>query len=73
MASGIRHPYSRDLYEPDGEGRVRVTRSATGVVGVYGPTGRWIEGAKFDAAPHLCGFISGPRNKHRLAAKPTTS
>jgi hypothetical protein len=77
MASGLRHPYSRDLYEPAGQGRVRVTRDSTGEVGFYAPSGRWIEGAKFDADPHLCGFISGPRTKHRLAAtpepEPTTS
>lgn len=65
MAGGVRHPYSRDLYEPDGQGRVRVTR-VDGEVGYYTPQGRWLAGAKFDADPHLCGWVSAPRNAHRI-------
>lgn len=65
MAGGVRHPYSRDLYELDDQGRVRVTRR-DGEVGYYTAQGRWLEGAKFDADPHLCGWVSSPRNVHRM-------
>lgn len=67
MAGGIRHPYSRDLYEAEG-GRVRITRK-DGEVGYYSSAGKWLEGAKFDADPHLCGWVSAPRNAHRIARK----
>lgn len=66
--NGIVHPYSKDLYERDDTAlRVRVTRT-DGTVGFYAADGRWLEGAKFDADRHLCGWIMAPRNAHRLAA-----
>ena len=42
MTGGIRHPFTRALYEPDGSGGVRVTRD--GVVGHFARDGRWIAG-----------------------------
>lgn len=66
MAAGVRHPYSHDLYEPD-EGRVRITRH-TGEVGYYTSAGRWLEGDRFDADPHLCGWVSSPRAGHRISS-----
>ncbi|GLZ15928.1 hypothetical protein Acsp04_61630 [Actinomadura sp. NBRC 104425] len=65
---GLRHPYTRALYEPDGPGRVRVT-TRDGKVGVYARDGHWLEGEKFDADPHMCSWITGPRAAHRLAGK----
>jgi hypothetical protein len=62
---GLEHPATHDLYEPDGPGRVRVTRG-DGSTGVYARDGRWLEGARFDADPHLCGWIAGPRGVHRI-------
>lgn len=62
---GIKHPYSRALYELDEQGRVKVT-TLDGSVGFYAGDGRWLAGEKFDADPHLCGWISSPRNKHRM-------
>jgi hypothetical protein len=68
MPGGVRHPYSRDLYELDEEGRVRITRR-NGEVGYYSSDGRWLDGVKFDADPHLCGWVSAPRNAHRITAR----
>ncbi|MFD2396605.1 hypothetical protein ACFSVJ_06855 [Prauserella oleivorans] len=38
---------------------MRVTLRS-GEVGYYGADGRWLDGAKFDADPHLCGWVSAP-------------
>lgn len=68
--NGIRHPYSRDLYELDDDGsRVRVTRR-DGAVGYYAADGRWLEGERFDADLHLCGWLMSPRGVHRMAPPP---
>ncbi|NKQ54263.1 hypothetical protein HFP15_15350 [Amycolatopsis sp. K13G38] len=65
MAGGVRSPFSGVLYELAEPGRVRVTRR-DGEIGYYTPQGRWLDGAKFDADPHLCGWVSSPRNSHRI-------
>lgn len=68
--NGIRHPYSKDLYELDEGGtRVKITRR-DGSVGYYAADGRWLEGAKFDADLHLCGWLMAPRGVHRMAPPP---
>jgi len=70
--NGIVHPYSRDIYERDGAGdRVQITRS-DGSVGYYAGNGQWLEGSKFEADLHLCGWIMSPRNVHRLVANPAS-
>lgn len=63
---GITHPYSRDLYEIDEQGRVKVTSRDGSQIGFYAANGRWLEGDKFDADPHLCGWVSAPRKEHRI-------
>jgi hypothetical protein len=64
--NGIVHPYSKDQYEREETGqRVRITRR-DGAVGYYAANGQWLEGAKFGADLHLCGWIMAPRNTHRL-------
>lgn len=63
---GVRHPYSRDLYELDERGRVRITSRDGNRTGFFSRDGRWLEGERFDADPHLCGWVSAPRNKHRI-------
>ncbi|MDX6231820.1 MAG: hypothetical protein QOH68_788 [Nocardioidaceae bacterium] len=64
--NGIIHPYSKELYELDDDGvRVRVTRR-DGTVGWFGADGRWLDGARFDADLHLCGWITSPRGVHRM-------
>ena len=62
---GIKHPVTGWLYEPEGEGRVRVT-TTEGRTGVYTKDGRRIEGDKLDADPQLCGWIASPRGVHRM-------
>jgi hypothetical protein len=59
---GMLHPFSRALYEQDGNGNVRV--SSDGKFGLFTPDGRWIEGEIFDADPQLCGWIGGPKVAH---------
>jgi hypothetical protein len=59
---GLRHPFTRALYEQDGKGNVRVTDG--GKVGVFRPDGTWIEGDLFEADPQLCGWIGGPKLAH---------
>ncbi|WP_216892245.1 hypothetical protein [Nocardia alni] len=71
--NGINHPYSKDLYERDeAEDRVKITRQ-NGEVGYFAADGRWLEGARFEADLHLCGWIMSPRHAHRLAAKPASN
>jgi hypothetical protein len=62
---GVRHPYSRALYEPAGVDRVEVT-TRDGRIGFYAPDGHWLEGEKFDVDPHLCGWVCSPRSVHRM-------
>lgn len=66
--NGIRHPYSGDLYEVDGD-RVKVT-TVSDEIGFFASDGRWLSGAKLDADMHLCGWLMAPRNAHRLVATP---
>ena len=61
---GIVHPFSRALYEQDGEGHVRVTDGDR--VGLFTTTGKWIEGELRECDPQLCGWVGGPQiGSHR--------
>jgi hypothetical protein len=62
---GVEHPYTRDLYERDDEGRVEVTKK-DGRVGFYGADGHWLEGEIFDVDPQLCLWVCAPRGVHRM-------
>ena len=55
---GIVHPFTKALYEPDGEGNICVTHGS--VVGIFGPDGRWISGELRECDPHMCGWVAGP-------------
>ena len=55
---GIVHPFSKALYEPNGDGNIRVTHRTR--VGVFGPDGRWISGELRECDPHMCGWVAGP-------------
>ena len=55
---GIRHPFTRALYEQDGAGAVLVDDA--GVTGLFTSDGRWISGDLRECDPHLCGWVSGP-------------
>ena len=57
--NGIRHPFSGALYEPEGQGLVRVTLGNRW--GVFSGAGEWVAGDLRDADVHLCGWTSGPR------------
>jgi hypothetical protein len=59
---GMRHPFTRALYEQDGDGNVRVTLN--GKYGLFRADGTWIEGEIFEADPQLCGWIGGPKVVH---------
>jgi hypothetical protein len=59
---GMRHPFTKALYEQDGDGNVRVTLD--GKYGLFRPDGAWIEGEIFEADPQLCGWIGGPKVVH---------
>lgn len=60
---GLRHPFTRALYEQDGNGNVRVANK-DGRVGLFATDGTWIEGEIFEADPQLCGWIGGPKVAH---------
>lgn len=64
---GIVHPFTKALYEQDGHGNVRVTRD--GQVGVFTPEGAWLEGELFEADPHLCGWVGGPKLAHHRISR----
>ena len=64
---GIVHPFTKALYEQDGEGHVRVIDGDR--VGVFGTDGRWITGELRECDPQLCGWIGGPQiGSHRMSA-----
>jgi hypothetical protein len=60
---GLRHPFTRALYEQDGHGNVRVT-TKDGRTGLFSPDGVWLDGELFEADPQLCGWIAGPKVAH---------
>jgi hypothetical protein len=60
---GLRHPFTRALYEQDGNGNVMVI-TADGRVGIFSPVGVHIAGEVFEADPQLCGWIGGPKVAH---------
>lgn len=63
---GIVHPFSKALYEQDGEGNIRVT--AGDLVGIFDTRGRWISGTLRDCDPQLCGWVGGPQiGSHRTS------
>lgn len=64
--NGIRHPFTRALYEPE-DGMVRVTLG--GRSGLFTADGRWVSGELREADPQLCGWTAGPRlASRRLSA-----
>ncbi len=68
---GLRHPFTRALYERDGDGAIRVTRP-DGTWGRFTGEGRWLEGELREADPHLCGWVAGPViGNHRLVDNTT--
>jgi hypothetical protein len=72
MGEGIRHPYTKALYEPGDDGLVRVT-APDGRSGRFRTDGRWVDGELREADPQLCGWVGGPRvANHRIGAPPAS-
>ena len=69
---GILHPFSKALYEQDGDDRVRVT-TTDGRVGHFRRDGSRIDGDVYDVDPQLCGWVGGPRAVNRLQKAPKVS
>jgi hypothetical protein len=65
---GLRHPFTRSLYEQDGDGNVRVT-TTDGRVGLFSSQGIHLSGEVYEADPQLCGWIGGPRVAHHRIAQ----
>lgn len=62
---GLRHPFTRALYELDVQGNVIVHDGDRW--GRFTPHGRWIEGDLREADPHLCGWVAGKQiANHRM-------
>ncbi|MEP7115568.1 MAG: hypothetical protein ABI862_20050 [Ilumatobacteraceae bacterium] len=60
---------TKALYEPDGNGNIRVTHR--GLVGIFGSDGRWISGELRQCDPHMCGWVAGPQlPSQRVATDP---
>ena len=67
---GIVHPFSKALYEQDGEGNIRVTKD--GKTGIFTVDGRFVNGEIREADPQLCGWVGGPQvGNQRFREVPT--
>ncbi len=55
---GIVHPFTKALYEQDGDGTVLVTLGDR--QGRFRRDGSWIEGELREADPQLCNWVAGP-------------
>lgn len=66
---GVVHPFSKALYEQDGEGNIKVTAGDRS--GVFTTGGRWIRGELRECDPQLCGWVGGPQiANHRVTEQP---
>ena len=67
---GLTHPFTRALYEQNGDGNIRVT--LRGRVGIFTVDGRWLSGELRECDPHMCGWIAGPQFvSHRVGREST--
>ena len=66
---GIIHPFTKALYEQDGEGHIRVSDGDRW--GIFSTKGEWIEGDLRECDPQLCGWVGGPQiANHRVSTTP---
>ena len=56
MSRGIRHPFSRALYEALEENKVLVT-TLDGKTGIFDRKGKHISGDLYDADPEMCIWV----------------
>ncbi len=69
---GLHHPFTRALYEQDGEGNIFVTDGDK--QGLFKLTGEWISGELRECDAQLCGWVGGPTMaNHRVADSPHKS
>jgi hypothetical protein len=67
--NGTRHPFTKWLYEPVGDGTVRVT-ATDARIGIFDIDGRWISGPLREADGQVCHWVAGPvYANHRLNNK----
>ena len=66
---GMRHPFTRALYEQDGEGHIKVTRS-DGSWGLFKPNGQWLNGAVEECDAQMCNWINGPQFRNMRVPDP---
>jgi hypothetical protein len=66
--NGIVHPFSKALYEKDGNGNILVTDGER--VGVFTPGGVWLSGELRECDPQLCGWVGGPQVAHHRLSRP---
>jgi hypothetical protein len=65
---GARHPFTGWLYEPAGDGTVKVTDDA-GREGFFDLDGRWLRGTLREADGQVCHWVGGPTYaNHRLSS-----
>jgi hypothetical protein len=65
VSHGLRHPFTRALYERDGDGIIVREGERWGR---FTARGQWIDGDVREADPHLCGWVAGrPIANHRIA------
>ena len=70
--NGIRHPFTRALYENDGEGGIIVTDGDR--EGRFTADGRWVSGELRTCDPQLCGGVAGPQMlNHRMSESAPSS
>ena len=66
---GIVHPFSKALYEQDGNGNILVTHLGTN--GTFSIKGKYISGELRECDPQLCGWVGGPQvANHRVDNTP---
>lgn len=66
---GIVHPFSKALYEQDGNGNIKV--SIDGQWGIFTTGGRHLDGEIRECDPQLCGWVGGPQVvNHRVNIEP---
>lgn len=64
--NGLYHPFSKALYELDGDGHILVTDGER--TGVFRADGSWVSGELRECDPQLCNWLSGPQYaNHRLS------
>lgn len=62
---GIIHPFTKALYEQDGNGNILVTDD--GRTGTFTIKGRYLSGEVRECDPQLCGWVGGPQvANHRV-------